>query len=188
MNLNSMQAYEPNEDFIRTLNEKCGDIINIYTKTQRVLYRGINFGARMPIKEQPILLLGSRPREAEGSSSYMHKVLSTAQKRAGWNVTRDNSYFAISVVQAAKTFGRRGIVFPLDGFNFSWNVSSADTVYRSPTQLYKKVEPQYPTPNHLDELAQDASMIIHGIHQDVARVNSDEFKILMPIVSKVLNQ
>lgn len=107
-NLKMSKIYE------RLLAPNCSEIIDVYRYTRQFLYRGM--------KTDKNMFRGtSRPhREPRDSSPDMTEIFDEMLRINGMEVVRSNSYFATSDLAHAREFGTVFIIFPVNGFKFTY--------------------------------------------------------------------
>jgi len=101
--------------------ENCSQILKIYSQTQRVLYRGISgeasdiFFGRSPVNRTPV-----------DTSPELHNLINKKLREFGFIACRDNSIFTSSHRMTADYYGSMYVIFPLDGFDYTWSPKIRD--------------------------------------------------------------
>jgi len=134
MRLNEIAAipkFLPN--IVPLLTSKCSEILSFYKKTNGFLYRGIK--VQKPVIIQPEMNENSRmPVDVSIDSQ---RVIDLKLKESGFNALRGNSIFCKGSLHYAKSYGEPYIVFPCNGFHYTWSDKIYDLWFaetRSPWQ------------------------------------------------------
>lgn len=104
------------------MKETCSEIINVYQQTDRFLYRGM--------KRKPYVFLSNIRQDRNTVQMPMEfaHLLVDAYTACGIYANRQNSIFTSPIVKTAGYWGEEYIVFPFNGFKFSY-VTKYDTQY-----------------------------------------------------------
>jgi transcription antitermination factor NusG len=121
------------ENLFKGLQKNCKEIIKVYQdlngssfKRQKFLYRGI--------RSRSDALYGKpfEARKPKDSNSELHTMLNDAMKNAGFTARRDNSTFTTGDRGQASGYGNSlYILFPVDGFKYTWSRTEKDLVLDS---------------------------------------------------------
>lgn len=109
--------------------KRCTEIIKIYLDTNRFLYRGVE---DMPPAFRGMSRENRWPKDSDHRISLMFDQLLAAN---GMVALRGNSIFTTSYKQGARSFGPTYIIFPFDGFNFTYTNQKDDLVLGDLTSL-----------------------------------------------------
>ena len=115
---------------------ECSDAYRAYQNTKTALYRGVKvndglfsgFFKLFKPKQDLNIYLG-KPRENRkplGSDSYMQRAFDEVFQEKGFTALRSNSIFCTGSSGMAGDFGRTYIIFPKNGFSFTWSPSVKD--------------------------------------------------------------
>lgn len=112
----------------------CNEYLSIVRKSKNILYRG---AIHKNIKSK-IFMANSKPRvsvEGNKATNYQ-KLCDTYLSLAGFKALRGNSIFTNSEYRMAKFWGNTYLIFPLNGFEFTYSkkysgVPAADYEYPS---------------------------------------------------------
>lgn len=107
---------------LSSMKETCSEIINVYQQTDRFLYRGM--------KRKPNVFLSNirQDRSTIQMPRKFAELLVAAYTAFGIDANRQNSIFTSPIVKTAGHWGEAYIVFPFNGFKFSY-VAKYDTMY-----------------------------------------------------------
>lgn len=109
---------------IELIKKHCSDILKIYQSTGQMLYRGTktNFG---------IAYIGTPRTERipTSSNASINDAFNRAMEKLGYQARRDNSLFCSSSQSHAAGFGSNiYVIFPLNGFDYTWSRAVGDMV------------------------------------------------------------
>jgi hypothetical protein len=118
-------------DTCKNVAKNCSQFLNILHKTNIFLYRGIYSDKAIIIKKSPT---GRMPTGQTQSAQY---ILDTILQNNGFTALRSNSICCSSTLANISSFGPPYIIFPHNGFSFTWsnindigsNKSLADSLY-----------------------------------------------------------
>jgi GNAT superfamily N-acetyltransferase len=116
------------ENYIKT---NCTQILNIYKQLNMILYRGIKttqdyFKAQSPINRPP--------RDTDEKNQIM---IDDKLESSGFKALRRNSIFTSSFKMGVEYYGEIYVIFPEDGFDFTWSSLIAD-LYQEYTDINSK--------------------------------------------------
>ncbi len=113
--------YMDSEELLEVLNsemgfvlDECSQIISEYRKAEGLLYRGLRrkeLVIELPIRHN------RRPMEME---PHFAKMLEAAYETFGITAHRQNSIFTTPMIEVTQTWGDTYIVFPKNGYKFSY--------------------------------------------------------------------
>jgi len=103
------------------IEQHCSDILSVYQNINRFLYRGID-GATAP------LIFGETPtnRPAKDTPCDIHERINNIFRESNFIARRDNSIFCTSRKDRARDYGRLYVIFPMNGFNYTWSTEIED--------------------------------------------------------------
>lgn len=110
-------------DFFETVTKECSQILDYYKTTNQFLYRGTKSKAEA-FKGKPF-----EKRVSKDSDQYLSDLLNQSLEQAGVIARRDNSIFTSSKTSQAKNYGNTYIIFPVNGFSFSYSKKIKDFVF-----------------------------------------------------------
>lgn len=102
------------------IKKNCSDILTIYQTIGKYLFRGVN---GMPL----VFLANPRTdRKPRDSSMEFQVVIDNKLRTVGFKALRSNSIFCCGNQQYASKYGNNYIIFPRNGFNYTWSESLCD--------------------------------------------------------------
>lgn len=107
------------------VEENCKQYIEQHPEWKtKPLFRGLNvYGKDYLFVESPV------NRKPLTSTEHSHNMFVDAFKEARFIANRDNSIFCIGSSRYAKHYGKVWVVFPFDGFKFTWSPEVSDLFY-----------------------------------------------------------
>jgi len=115
------------DEFVELIQNDCSEIIDVYRKANgNALYRGINgirpTGNKIDYWEY---------RTPVDMSSNRQDMIDDVLHRQGMKAVRGNSIFTSPRMKIAKDWGSPFIVFPMNGFQYTWfkNQNKGDYMY-----------------------------------------------------------
>ena len=120
------------EKYAPLLLRDCKQIIRAYKKANhdfkgvrslshaKCLFRGTNR------KPEAYIGMPRVDRNPKDTSKLMHNQINMLLTRAGFEATRANSIFVSSNIGQVEDYGTAYIIFPLDGFKFTWSSKYGD--------------------------------------------------------------
>lgn len=129
--------YHGIDRIIDVLNAECSETVEAIRSVGKFLYRGVRVGgSNVSTWMKPRHLQGSAPSIFKASSRDNRKPLDTpnqiqnmidgALESAGFRALRSNSIFCSGYKAAAINYGVPYLVFPINGFDFTWSRRFAD--------------------------------------------------------------
>lgn len=119
------------KSFFNGLKRDCSEYIETIIGTKRMLYRGLK------THDAPLLKMASREnRKPKDSPVPYQEALDRWLEAHGYDARRSNSYFATSEARDAKQYGKVYMVFPCNGFKFTWFSDGFD-LWVARGQFYK---------------------------------------------------
>lgn len=102
----------------RKISIQCSEFISEMKKTQSFLYRGVDYS----IDAQPIFIANSpKDRKPTGQTQREQYILDMMLALEGFEALRSNSVSCSSVLSEIMRFGRPYMIFPINGFAFTWS-------------------------------------------------------------------
>lgn len=108
----------PEDQIKNTIDTHCSEIMKIYKQTQKVLYRGISGADRKPIS---FISQSREDRRPMSTNQPQHDAINNKLKETGFKARRDNSIFCYSDRLYTGLYGSPYVIFPLNGFNFTYS-------------------------------------------------------------------
>ena len=109
-------------NYVNMVLRDCSDVIDVIKKTHFFLYRGL--GDANP---RDVFLGRTRvDRKPKDMHKKLHTAIDDILTQAGFNATRSNSIFVTGLKSHASAYGRLYMIFPLNGFDFTWSPLYAD--------------------------------------------------------------
>jgi len=112
------------------LNKHCSEIMSLYREYGKVLYRGITryFGSNIYNFKDGDVFFGKSPsdRHPIDIPSSVQKQIDSKLQKSGFEALRSNSIFCCSSKLSAQKYGDLHIIFPLDGFSYTWCNTAID--------------------------------------------------------------
>lgn len=114
---------DDNKTYIKLIEQNCGQILSVIKDTKRYLYRGMR-----DLHQDTVAFKSNiRPnRWPSDTRLWQHIIISRAMRKLGYKATRDNSLFAISRWTHSSFYGSVFLIFPCDGFNYTFSKSHSD--------------------------------------------------------------
>jgi len=114
----TLRAYEH-------LKKHCSDFLNKSSQAQKLLYRGLK---TYPYSFRDFSFIGRSwdERFTKDTAWDTHRKVSAAMRENGFTATRENSIMCTSSYWAAKQYGEVYMIFPINGFSFTWSRTHAD--------------------------------------------------------------
>jgi hypothetical protein len=111
------------EQIISLIRSECSDILAAYKATKKFLYRGSDS------MEHQFCKFSSRDNRTPLDNGFdFQKAVDSALRSVGATALRSNSTFVTSQMSSAEYFGRLFVVFPINGFQYTW-VDRNDLLY-----------------------------------------------------------
>jgi hypothetical protein len=110
-------------NLLETIKTECSQIVDAYKITNRFLYRGVKSNSEA-FKGKPF-----NERRAKDSDKKLSAALNQAFADAGIEARRDNSIFTSSSIGQASGYGNTYVIFPVNGFSFSYSKKIKDFVF-----------------------------------------------------------
>ena len=98
------------------INVHCSDAVEAFLQTDQLLFHG-NRGLK------GFIAMGSSPehRRPKDTNPNTQRLIDYKLREAGFKALRSNSIFATSRYGVTKQYGRTYVLFPLNGFDFTWS-------------------------------------------------------------------
>jgi len=105
-----------NNDILDQIKERCSDILKIYKKSKRYIYRGLNFTTENFIKP------ATKDRKTIGTSPEIQKIYDDyLEAKFGWR-PKSRGFFCVGKLTIADGWNDYVyIVFPINGTKFIWS-------------------------------------------------------------------
>lgn len=126
MRLIELETLEnPFSDIFETLKRDCSHILSLMDTTKSGLFRGTT-------KKPDFYKMSPRHnREPQTSSLLGQQLYDEYLAKLGIVARRSNSFFTTRSRKHASMYGKTYVVFPLDGFKFSWSRYEDDIILRN---------------------------------------------------------
>jgi hypothetical protein len=102
----------------RLIMPNCTDILDVYKDTNQYLFRG------MKLNPDFFRAMSRADRKPADSGKYMADMFNKLLAANGMTALRNNSIFAVSDMNHSKAFGQPYIIFPINGFDFTYTNQS----------------------------------------------------------------
>lgn len=149
------------------IEDHCSDFLNILKKTNMFLYRGIKDCGN----NQIFLGYSRNDRTPRDTDAYIQTLTDTYLKLQGFTALRSNSIFCTADESATDIYGRQYIIFPINGFKYTWSL-----VHEDWTITEYNLSPNY------EKLGNIFFNIFHG--RDRNPFNSDPFQSMVNVYEK----
>lgn len=103
-------------NFIKEIKTKCSDIYNFYEKNKLYLFSGRKNQKEPFFKKGPVI--NRKPVDTPQNLSY---IIDNAFMNNDFKAMRSNSVFCTGSVDVASSYGEVYIVYPKNGFDFTWS-------------------------------------------------------------------
>lgn len=130
------------DETINKIKNECSDIINLYNTHSKFLYRGESIARKYGPKSIYAASIRTDRKPVEMDEEY-HNEINDSLQRLGLTAHRGNSIFCTRNVSDARTWGRTCVIFPKNGFKYTWfaNFDDSDSyVYDGLNRIMKLVE------------------------------------------------
>jgi hypothetical protein len=98
------------------LQQNCSQFLNIYSKNDLRLYRGMGGPKKLIIKGKPRVY-----RKPLNTPLIIQRKIDKNLSKCGFTALRSNSIFATSKQKDAYMYGNPYIIFPYNFFSFTWS-------------------------------------------------------------------
>lgn len=131
--LNPGQKVEIKRNTVRLfafIENHCSRAVAASKQTKRLLFRGLS-GDTGYLRHRENIFLGNPrdDRKTRAMSDSLAIKLNKEMRLWGFEATRDNSIFCTSHRESTGTFGYPYVIFPLNGFKFTWSKHIKDLNY-----------------------------------------------------------
>jgi hypothetical protein len=150
----------------------CSESIAAMQQSRSFLYRGMT-------DNMPDIFIG-RPwgkRKPKDTSTDVQKEIDKLFKLAGFTALRSNSIFCSGSIGQARDYGNPYIIFPINGFSFTWSPKMYDLYHQlgdiatsSPSELYAK-------PSNAVKFRYCADGVANWIHDQIDKREFDDFNV-----------
>jgi hypothetical protein len=106
------------------IKQNCSQILSVYKANPlKKLYRGLHVNA----SPYPLALTGESPtnRKPQNTPIDIQNKIDNKLKEAGFSALRSNSIFCSSVYEDTESYGAVYIIYPFNGFTYTW----AENIY-----------------------------------------------------------
>jgi len=114
---------ESRDKIVNFIKKNCSQILYSYEQHNKFLYHGVD---NILSCREVIFGKQKNGRKPLGTDINIHNKLNTILRKCGFKSVRSNSIFCISNIWLAEEFGEIFVIFPLNGFNYSWCRSAID--------------------------------------------------------------
>ncbi len=121
MRLNEVAIHPAFQDMIEKIPDECSDILELYRSNRRVLFRGSNSRGSFYYDEP------REDRRPSDSTPELQIAFDTYLASKGFTALRSNSAFCTNGYDHAAAYGLVSVVFPRNGFTYTWT-NAADSV------------------------------------------------------------
>lgn len=134
-----------NDELIKYIETNCSDFLKHLKTSKKFLYRGIK-GTKKFNPNKPFVGRSPVNRKPRDSSKLSQEMFDNYLLSKGFTALRSNSIFATSNYTRAWKFGNVYLIFPKNGFSYTWTKLSdvvLDTDIKYPDLgIFKKVKRQ----------------------------------------------
>ena len=115
--------------YVKVIQKECSQAIAVYKQVNNVLFRGS--------RNAPIAYKGRswEQRKTRDSDPRGQELFDAALTKMGITAIRSNSIFTTGSQSQADTYGEIYMIFPKNGFQFSWSRFDPDIVIDGPWEL-----------------------------------------------------
>lgn len=109
---------------LQVVKENCSEAITAMKQTNKYLYRGIKYHGT-----QTSIAFHGRSRENRrplSTAKDFDETLNNGLRNSGMVALRSNSIFCTSSIQSASSYGKLYLIFPINGFQYTWNTKYED--------------------------------------------------------------
>lgn len=158
------------DEKLDSIFKECSNIVSIFKETNKLLLRGSNYYTSFELYESP------KDRETLSfTMKKMQPVIDEFLKEKGFIARRSNSIFCTSSKADASSYGKTFIIFPTNGFDFTYFRQSDDLIIDmapfyvpgllpvNKEKIFDKLERLQPTSTNLERALQNRNeVLIHG--------------------------
>lgn len=105
------------------INENCQEFLSYQKQAGKFLYRGMHSSADIFRAHSPV---NRCPRD---NSTKIQKIIDTELQKRGFKALRSNSIFCTTQITDTGQYGKAFLIFPYDGFSFTWSQALTDIIY-----------------------------------------------------------
>lgn len=177
--------FDPQEFFTRVVKE-CSFAVNAMKKTRELLFRGRN-----SLLSPNQLYYPNPNRQPIDNKPSMQRVVDSVLSAAGFTALRGNSIFCTSNKIQASSYGLVHVIFPLDGFTFTWSQLYKDFymnfAQNNPNDFCVSGEEKvFPFDSSILEKVQgDERLMRHYLPEMESKLDPDDFKIMKDIADSM---
>ncbi len=125
------------------IKENCSEYLSVTLQANKFLYRGVT------TTSTPVFV--GRPRDKRtptGQSESQQAILDMLLKASGFKALRSNSISCISDENVSEAFGIPYLIFPVNGFDYTWSkwindIGSSSALVRVLTRYRRKDQVDY---------------------------------------------
>jgi len=123
-----LRKSDPNEDAGNEFEEKFGAILRKNCKLSVATFKKIGKYLYRGSRDHGVAYMGrsTNKRRASDTPDFVQDNLNQLFLKAGYKAVRGNSIFTSGNENVAADYGDVYIIFPVDGFNFTWSSKIAD--------------------------------------------------------------
>lgn len=101
---------------IEFIERNCSDCLKDYRKTHRILYRGLR-------RVDDNIFVGTSPinRKSVDLPMLIQNIFDDKFKQLHFDARRSNSIFCVPSAWTANKYGNAYMIFPINGFKFTWS-------------------------------------------------------------------
>jgi hypothetical protein len=109
------------DEILHYIATHCSSFLKVAKPLRRLLYRGLND------HDQDVFIGQTKEgRRPFNSTRHEQAEFDDAISKLGFKALRSNSIFCSTNLYFAATYGRAYIIFPIDGFDFTWSPMVSD--------------------------------------------------------------
>lgn len=122
------------------LEADCGEALTIFREAKQVLYRGSS-SARLQFPDGQFHGHPRKDRLAKDSYQIMQAAYDALLKKLGYSALRSNGLFCTANPDQALGYGQVYVIFPKNGFTYTWSTVSEDIVFDDADLMYLSKKP-----------------------------------------------
>lgn len=127
-------------ELIKFIKKNCSEFLKIATKANAFLYRGFG-GSFSDTHKRAFIGMPRENRKPKDSYQNLQDQLDEYLTEKGFTALRSNSLFVTGSKTATSTYGSMYVIFPLNGYKFTWSQVEDDLILND---SYNYDKPKWP--------------------------------------------
>lgn len=136
MRYRELLEFQNNEEALTAIFDECSEATALFRQTKKLFLRGTSSHRGETIFKGTIRT-GREPRD---SGKRAHQAIDTWMEENGFAARRSNSLFVTSLMGQASQYGTPYVIFPQNGFKYTWYENVDDLWFAISNLQYAMVE------------------------------------------------